>query len=444
MKRMKKAPGGLKQMQYHCVKAAEAIYKVHSEGVPESHVDRTKYAKSTSGYYSNMELTCGARFLQVEAVVRGNKSIAKRLAQGDYLHVSRNPEDCLQREMANIYVNDGREINKKEEREAEELARAAGTAAEAIGNGNEDADEPPKKTRTKSKKRAAEEADEPKPKRRKSSRIAAEGDVNVDQEVSSTMGVQASADVLRKGASNPAASSSYPVPNSTAPQCTMIANPQQGTKREEIATTDGEAEAGVTMADRVQRERAAAHGRLMRAQRTIQTDTRATNVDGVYGDNTMSATYSSPAYRNHMPNDTGSNVCSAVPSSSTQSGPRKGSTMGHRYTSQLSNYAAGYGGLSPGASFRSGPNHPAFPGGSTGQPTIRPPLPGLSREPSQQPNSPLNYFQASHVNGPNPGTQYPTADLTDRPTLTHEEQWSIPDQNQRPNSRAFHDDEEEL
>lgn len=92
----------------NCIMAAKELHKVHSHGVPQLHIDQagksSKHRKA-DGYSTDLTLTCSQRFVEAIEKVRWNKSIAKRLAEGDYLYLVRDPKACYTRELNNIECN---------------------------------------------------------------------------------------------------------------------------------------------------------------------------------------------------------------------------------------------------------------------------------------------------------------------------------------------------
>ena len=99
----------------NCVMAAKELHKVHTHGVPQLHIDqagKSSKCRKADGYSTDLELTCSQRFTEAIEKVRWNKSIAKRLAEGEYLYLVRDPKACHKRELNNVESNALKALNK--------------------------------------------------------------------------------------------------------------------------------------------------------------------------------------------------------------------------------------------------------------------------------------------------------------------------------------------
>lgn len=130
----------------NCIIAAKELHKIHSDGVPQSHIDAAAKTQKTKcpkadGYPIDLSLKCSERFVEAIGMVRRNKSIAKRLAEGSYLDLIRDPHGCYKQELNNIRSNAFKKLNKQstedgegedlDEGEEQEQAAAAPTKAKA-------------------------------------------------------------------------------------------------------------------------------------------------------------------------------------------------------------------------------------------------------------------------------------------------------------------------
>lgn len=124
---------GHRKLFANCIMAAKELHNVHSHGVPQLHIDqagKSSKCRKADGYSTDLELTCSQRFTEAMEKVRWNKSIAKRLAEGEYLYLVRDPKACYKRELNNVESNALKALNKANAEKDKESQANKGSTVE--------------------------------------------------------------------------------------------------------------------------------------------------------------------------------------------------------------------------------------------------------------------------------------------------------------------------